>query len=186
MRKLISVAVLAATVALTDNASAGPVTYALSNVGMSSSATSSGVAAGTLTGEFTINGTTLDSADITASSATVSGHTFPGFEYTYGISGANSTLTDDLGQAEPNFTLDSGSNELRLAWTTGDASPTLISAFDPGDSYEHEPAGGTRVVTSGDAPDIPVAPVPTLGPLATLALLALGIFSLHATRAGHS
>jgi hypothetical protein len=124
---------------------------------MSSTTTGSGGFAGTLTGDFTLNGTTLVSADITASTATVSGHTFPGFEYTYGIPGTNSTLTNGLGQAEPNFRLDSGSNELELAWV-GNATPTLISAFDPNHSFESEPAGGNRFVTSGDAPDIPSQP----------------------------
>ena len=96
--------------------------------------------------------------------ATVSPFTFPGFEYTYGIPGANSTLTNGLGQAEPNFELFSGSNELELAWVAGNASPTLISAFDPNHSFEHEATGGNRFVTSGDAPDGPVAvPAPLIG-----------------------
>jgi hypothetical protein len=178
MRKLMIPTVLAATTALAGTASAGSI-YTLNGVDMNSLTTGLGVSAGTLTGDFTINGTTLVSADITASTATVSGHTFPGFEYTYGISGANSTLTNGLGQAEPNFELTSGSNELELAWV-GTATPTLISAFDPNHSSEHEPAGGNRFVTSGDAPDTPVpAPVPTPGPFATLALLAVGLFLLR-------
>jgi hypothetical protein len=177
MRKLMIASALVVANALTGTASAN-VTYTLDNVQMNSLTTGLGVSAGTLTGEFTVSGTTLVSADITASIATVSVFSFPGFEYTYGISGANSTLTNGLGQAEPNFELLSGSNELELAWVAGSASPTLISAFDPNHSFEHELAGGNRFVTSGDAPDIPAAPVPTPGPIATIALLALGLFLL--------
>jgi hypothetical protein len=176
MRRLMIATALATTTALAGTASAD-IIYTLNGLDMSSTTTGSGGFAGTLTGDFTVNGTTLVSADITASTATVSGHTFPGFEYTYGIPGANSTLTNGLGQAEPNFRLDSGSNELELAWV-GNATPTLISAFDPNHSFEHELAGGNRFVTSGDAPDIPAAPVPTPGPIATIALLALGLFLL--------
>jgi hypothetical protein len=129
-----------------------------------------------LSGDFAVNGTTLVSADITASAATVSGHSFPGFEYTYGIASANSTLTNGLGQAEPNFRLDSGSNELELAWPTADVSTTGISGFDANHSFESEQAGGNRFVTSGGALD-PV-PVPSPGPVASLVLLALGVFLL--------
>jgi hypothetical protein len=163
MRKLMIASALVVANALTGTASAN-VTYTLDNVQMNSLTTGLGVSAGTLTGEFTVNGTTLVSADITASIATVSVFSFPGFEYTYGISGANSTLTNGLGQAEPNFELLSGSNELELAWVAGSASPTLISAFDPNHSFEHEATGGNRFVTSGDAPDGPVAvPAPFIG-----------------------
>jgi hypothetical protein len=164
MRKLMIASALVAANALTGAASAN-ITYTLSNVDMNSLTTGLGSPAGTLTGEFTVNGTTLVSADITASMATVSVFTFPGVEYKYGIPGANSTLTNGLGQAEPNFELfsGSGSNELELAWTAGSASPTLISAFDPNHSFEHEAAGGNRFVTSGDAPDTPAVPAPVIG-----------------------
>lgn len=179
MRKLISAAILTAITALAHTASAAAITYTLNNVDMNSLTTGSGTFAGTLTGDFTVNGATLVSADITASMATVLGHTYPGFEYTYGIADANATLTNGLSQAEPNFRLDSGSNQLELAWSTANASATLISAFDPNHSFESEPAGGNRFVTSGDAPDGPVpVPVPNPGPVATFALLALGVFLL--------
>src|SRR5277367_3318440 len=188
MRKVIIAAILTAITALAHTSSATVVTYTLNNVDMNSLTTGLGVPAGTLTGDFTVNGTTLVSADITASAATVSGHSFPGFEYTYGIAGANSTLTNGLGQAEPNFELPSGSgsnqNELELAWLTTNQSATLISPFDRDHSFEHEPAGGNRFVTSGDAlaPPVP-APVPSPGPLASIALLALGVFLLTPRRA---
>jgi hypothetical protein len=175
MHKLITAAILTTITALAHTASATVVTYTLNNVDMNSLTTGLGVFAGTLAGDFAVNGTTLVSADITASAATVSGHSFPGLEYTYGIAGANSTLTNGLGQAEPNFELTSGSNELELAWLAANQSATLISAFDPNHSFEHEPAGGNRDVTSGNAPD---GPVPSPGPLASLALLALGVFLL--------
>jgi hypothetical protein len=163
MRKLMIASALVAANALTGTASAN-IIYTLNNVQMNSLTTGLGVTAGTLTGEFTVNGTTVVSADITASMATVSVFTFPGFEYTYGIPGANSTLTNGLGQAEPNFEMFSGSNELELAWVAGNASPTLISAFDPNHSFEHEATGGNRFVTSGDAPDAPLAmPAPLIG-----------------------
>jgi len=157
MRKLVfATAVAAATNALAGTASAN-IIYTLNMVDMSSAATG-GVPAGTLTGDFIVDNTMtmLISADITASTATVSGNTFPGFEYTYGIPGANSQLTNGLGQAQPNFRLDNPSisssiNQLELSWLAANASATLISAFDPAHSFEHEPAGGNRIVTSGDA-----------------------------------
>ena len=131
MRKLMIATALAATTALAGTASAN--IYTLSAVDMSVTTSSSVFAAGTLTGDFTINGTTLVSADITASTATVSGDTFPGVEYTYGISGANSTLTNGLGQAEPNFRLDSvsGSNELELAWAGSLADSDISVRSEP-------------------------------------------------------
>ena len=86
-------------------------------------------------------------------------------------------LTNGLGQAEPNFRLDSGTNQLELAWLAGNASPTLISAFDPNHSFEHETAGGNRFVTSGDAIGAPVG-VPEPASFALLAgsvgMLGLG------------
>jgi hypothetical protein len=176
MRMLIIAASLTAITALAHTASATVITYTLNNVDMNSLTTGLGVFAGTLSGDFAVNGTTLVSADITASTATVSGHSFPGFEYTYGIASANSTLTNGLGQAEPNFRLDSGSNELELAWPTADVSTTGISGFDANHSFESEQAGGNRFVTSGGALD-PV-PVPSPGPVASLVLLALGVFLL--------
>ena len=107
---------------------------------------------------------------------TVSGHTFPGFEYTFGIPGANSTLTNGLGQAEPNFRLDSSTNELELAWVAGNASPTLISAFDPNHSFESEPAGGNRFVTSGGALGASVPEPPAVALLAGgVGILGLGL-----------
>ena len=71
MRKLMIASALVVANALTGTASAS-VTYTLNNVQMNSLTTGLGVSAGTLTGEFTVNGTTLVSADITASMATVS------------------------------------------------------------------------------------------------------------------
>jgi hypothetical protein len=179
MRNLIIGAILTATTAPAHTASATVITYTLNNADMNSLTTGLGVFAGTLSGDFAVNGTMLVSADITASAATVSSHSFPGFEYTYGIAGANSTLTNGLGQAEPNFRLDSGANELELAWPTGNLSATGISGFDPNHAFEEEPAGGNRFLTSGSGLDGPVpAPVPSPGPLASLVLLALGIFLL--------
>jgi len=70
----------------------------------------------------------------------------------------------------------SGSNELELAWVAGNASPTLISAFDPNHSFEHEATGGNRFVTSGDAPDGPVAaPAPLIGRGLPVALAVGGL-----------
>lgn len=143
---------------------------------MNSLTTGMGVPAGTLTGDFVLDNTRLNliSVDITASMATVPPNTSPSLEYTFGIPGANSTLTNGLEQAEPNFRMDSGTNELEPAWLAGNASPTLISAFDPNHSFEHEAAGGNRFVTSGDALGAPVAvPEP-----ASLALLAGGVGTL--------
>ena len=185
MRKLVIATVLAATTTALAGTASANIIYTLNAVDMNSLTTGLGVFAGTLTGDFTVDNTMtmLISADITASMNTVSGHTFPGFEYTFGIPGANSTLTNGLGQAEPNFRLDFSTNELELAWLSGNASPTLISAFDPNHSFESEPAGGNRFVTSGGAlgASVPEPPAVALlaGGVGILGLDWLGGGALH-------
>jgi len=176
MRKLAITIALAASTLLGGTASAN-IVYTLQNVGLTPAATTLTPSLGTLTGTFTIsdNRLTLISADIVASkSVSYLGHTFAGFTYIYGITGANSTLSNGLGQAAPNFRLSSGGNQVQLAWLPGSVASLTINSFISTSSYESESSGGNRTVTSGYALDPPASlPEP-----ASLLILASGILAV--------
>ena len=157
-QKMTRVAILAAFTCLLlsgVSAHAASITYDLVNVNLFLG----GTAEGTLTGSFTVNGTTLTGYDITASSAGA----FPGFEY----KPTDSTITAPSLPSFFQLDVTPGVDELRLIFSGGLSNGASLTDS----SYEFESAGGSRLTASGT---VEVASTATPEP-SSLILLGTGI-----------
>ena len=149
LRLFAAAAALAVVSASTSAHAATITTYTLTNVELTNGV--GGPADGTLNGTFTFNSTTdtLTAADITASAGVPpASHTGGGYEFTFGVSGADSTYT---GAGFPTyFTLTSASNAsdvLFLSFSSalnGSGPDSILSG-----TYENEATLGVRNVGTG-------------------------------------
>jgi hypothetical protein len=158
---LITAAALVAAVFLTTFNASAQITFTLNNVSFQSATLS----AGSLSGTFTTNSSTLTSTTqllswdlIATATGPINGHSFAGFEYTnldsraYFNVGGSGLLTGFELDAPAGSTTANANDALRFYFATNLSATgsTSLSTVTPKISYENEQAsGGNRSVVSG-------------------------------------